>query len=451
MTGADRGLWDRWDEVDRLLDEALDLPEPERTAYVERQAADDLRLSSVVLRLIGRLERDTGRLTRPSRALVREAFAPENEPPGMADLAPGTSAGRYVIVGRRGRGGMATVYEAERTDGVYQQRVALKVLRRGLDTDDLIRRFLTERQILSTLTHPGIARLLDGGALPDGRPFLVMELVDGLPITAFADERRLDLRARLELFLEVADAVHAAHRRLVVHRDIKPSNILVDDEGRAKLLDFGIAKLLGPDADHATATERVLTPDYASPEQMRGDPITTGTDVYQLGLLLRELLTGLPPRRSGPAVPDQPTRPSRAARESREGVPVPEARAAARQSTPDRLASALTGDLDVIVATALRPDPDERYGSADELAADVRRHLEGRPVVAHPESLAYRARKFIGRHPLFLPGAAAALVAVVGFMVVITLQNQRLERERDAADLASQRAIATQDFLVDLL
>jgi len=443
---ADALLWQRWDEVDRLLEEALDLPVEQRASHVVRRAAGDAALRDLVLGLLDRLKEAGGRVTGPPEAVVRGAFAQDGETTAPEDLAPGTPVGRYVVGERRGRGGMATVYQAERSDGAYQQRVALKVLRRGLDTDDLVRRFLTERQILSSLVHPNIAQLLDGGSLADGRPYLVMELVDGQPITVYADTARLDPRARLDLFLQVVDAVRAAHRRLVVHRDIKPSNILVDADGRAKLLDFGIAKLLEADDGITETGTRALTPDYASPEQVRGDPITTGTDVYQLGLLLRELLTGLPPVADEP-----PLRPSRATRLEITGAPIPDDRAAARGTTVPKLARVLRGDLDLIVGTALRPDPDDRYASADELAADLRSYLRGHPIRAHPESTAYRMRKFLGRHPLFLPGAAAVTVALVAFITVLEVQNRRVVRERDAAEAASRRALATQEFLVDLL
>jgi serine/threonine-protein kinase len=356
-----------------------------------------------VLRLLTRLaggHPDFG----PSEDVVLAAFAGDRPGGGGDDLPEGTEVGRYRIVRRVGRGGMATVYEAERADGAYEQQVALKVLRRGLDTEDLVRRFLTERQILSSLSHPNIARLLDGGSTAAGRPFLVMELVPGEPITSWADRHRLDVDARLRLFLSVAEAVHAAHRQLVVHRDIKPSNILVDADGRVKLLDFGIAKLLDTESEHTDAgATRPLTPDYASPEQLGGGRITTATDVYQLGLLLRELLTGVRPLATETQPGEPPIRPSRAAALPAQSGRSPSERAALREATPARLARRLRGDLDVIVGKALRPEPGERYASADVLGSDVRRHLEGRPISAYPESPLYRARKFITRHPMIPP------------------------------------------------
>ncbi|MFN2316064.1 MAG: protein kinase [Gemmatimonadales bacterium] len=441
-------LWERWEEVDHLLNEALDLPDNERERHVRAAMAGDDPLAALVLRLLERLR--GGIEVAPRDAVVLAAFsggAPEDD---LEDLTAGTEVGRYRILRRLARGGMATVYEAERADGAYDQRVALKVLRRGLDTEDLVRRFLSERQILSSLSHPNIGRLLDGGATASGRPFLVMELVTGETITAWADQHQLDVPARLKLFLGVADAVQAAHRQLVVHRDIKPSNVLVGSDGRVKLLDFGIAKLLQEDEVRTAAGTRALTPEYASPEQVRGDPITTATDVYQLGLLLRELLTGVRPLAGDTSPGEPPVRPSRAALLAGRGAAEPTVRAAVRCSTPEQLARTLRGELDIIVSKAVRADPTERYGSAEEFAADIQRYLQGRPIEAHPESATYRFRKFAGRHPFFVPGVMVAQLVIVGFLAVLGLQNRRVTRERDAAELATQRALATQGFLVDL-
>jgi serine/threonine-protein kinase len=350
-------LWERWDEVDRLLNAVLELPPEERAASLAREAAHDPPLRDLVRQLLGRLEGATDRLDGPAEAVVRGAFSGGEKRLRSEDLAPGTVVDRYSVVAFRGRGGMASVYEARRTDGAFEQRVALKVLRRGLDTDDLIRRFVRERQILSSLAHPNIARLIDGGALTDGRPYLIMDLVDGTRITDYADAARLAVPGRLELFLGVARAIHAAHQQLVVHRDIKPSNILVDAVGHVTLLDFGIARLLAGDPGLTETGARILTPDYASPEQIRGAPITTGTDIYQLGLLLRELLTGLPPLAGDTNPGELPIHPSRAAAIDIGGFPTPDERAGKRATTPARLAHTLAGDLDIIVSKALRPDP----------------------------------------------------------------------------------------------
>jgi eukaryotic-like serine/threonine-protein kinase len=409
-----------------LLAEALELPQPERELYVLRSAADDAELRELVLRLLRRLDTDRGRATAPPAAVVEAAFGSRDE-----ELDPGSIvAERYEIIAHHARGGMATVYEAERADGVYSQRVALKVLRRGLDTDDLVARFRAERQILSSLAHPNIARLLDGGALEDGRPFLVMELVEGEPVTTYAERRNLSTRHRLALALGVADAVHAAHRQLVVHRDIKPSNILVDPEGQVKLLDFGIAKLLAADPAETgiPGTEGAavaLTPEYASPEQLAGGAITTATDVYQLGLLLRELLTGTRPSRA----------PSRASPAN-----------AIRASSPRRI----DRDLETIITKALREEPEERYSSAAEFAADIRRYLRGLPILAHPESTRYRIRKFVRRHRWATTAAAAGVILVIGYALTVTVQSRRIAAERDRAEQEATKAERVTEFLVQL-
>lgn len=439
-------LWQRWDEVDALLAEAHDLPTAEREGFVHHAVPEPGPFRDLVLRLVRRLDDDDPRVAAPADGLISAAFGSGDS----GDLAPGSRVGRFVVRERLARGGMATVYAAERADGAYQQRVALKVLRRGLDTDDLIRRFRTERQILSALTHPNVAKLLDGGSLPDGRPWLAVELVDGESITAWADRRRLDVRARLELFLGVADAVQAAHRRLIVHRDLKPSNILVDEEGRVKLLDFGIAKLLDADDEHTAMDARPLTPAYATPEQHAGDQVTTATDVYQLGLVLRELLTGLRPGSPDGSSHPTTTRVSRLATQAAPDAADPGIRARDRASTPDRLTRALRGDLDVVVAKALREEPDERYASAGELAADIRRHLDGLPVVAHPESVRYRARKFVARNRWSVAAAAVVLALLVTYAVTLSVQTRRIAAERDRAAREASKASEVSEFLVSL-
>ena len=445
-----RLLWERWDEADRLLSAALDLPAGDREGFVRSAVAHDSEFCQLILRLVRRLSEDSTRALAPDESVIVSAFDADDANAPFADLRPGTEVGRYVIVRRHGRGGMATVYEAERSDGAYQQRVAVKVLRRGLDTEDLIRRFLMERQILSSLAHPNIARLLDGGSTEDGRPYLVMELVVGESVTSFADDRQLDVRERLQLFLHVVDAVQAAHRQLVVHRDIKPSNILVDGDGRVKLLDFGIAKLLAVESEHTDIGVRALTPEYASPEQLRGEAITTATDVYQLGLLLRELLTGLRPS-AGDTVPGETQfRGSRLVRRLVEGAPGPESRALTRATTPARLERALSGDLDVILDKTLRPEPDHRYASAGELGTDIRRHLQGLTILAHPESTGYRMRKFVRRHRSAVTAFAGAVLLLAAYALTVTMQRQRIAAERDRAEQEARKAGQVTDFLVHI-
>jgi tetratricopeptide (TPR) repeat protein len=317
------------------------------------------------------------------------------------------------------------------------------VVRRGMDTEEIVRRFRSERQILAHLSHPNIAKLFDAGTTGDGRPYFVMEYVDGKPIDEFCDDRKLSVRERLELFQQVCGAIHFAHQNLIVHRDLKPGNILVTADGVPKLLDFGIAKLLDPaqEAFALTRTElRPMTPDYASPEQIRGEPITTASDVYSLGVLLYLLLTGQRPYRpttDPQALADaicktEPVRPSSAI--ARAGEVKGEAKLLRRQ---------LAGDLDNIVLMAMRKDPQRRYASVDQLSNDIGRYLQDLPVIARKDTLGYRTRKFVGRHKVGVPLAAAVLLLIVGFSVAMTLFWQRAERARE-------RELAFSGLLVEL-
>lgn len=366
----------------------------------------------------------------------------------------GTQIGAYRLIEQIGRGGMGTVFLAERADGQFDQRAALKVIRRGMESDQALRRFLAERQILASLHHPHIARLLDGGVTAEGLPYFVMEHVAGAPLTDHCDQRRLTIDGRLRLFCTVGEAVQYAHRNLVVHRDLKPSNILVTPEGTVKLLDFGIAKVLAEDEkDQDTGLThggRPMTPFYAAPEQFRSEPVTTATDVYSLGVVLYELITGRRPynltsRSSGEVeravLEQEPESPSAALRRiepqpGEGGTKVritPEAIAEARATTPARLRRRLAGELGTIVLTALRKEPERRYRSAEQLVDDVRRHLEGRPVMAHKDTLGYRAAKFVRRHRLGVAAAAALAVLSLGFVASVTFQSARIARERDKA------------------
>ncbi len=368
---------------------------------------------------------------------------------GMDDEPVPERIGPYRILRQLGRGGLASVYLAERADGTFRKHVALKLVRRGLDTGDILQRLRQERQILARLEHPNIARLLDGGSTDDGRPYFVMEYVEGLPIDEYCRRNRVKLEDRLELVRAVCGAVHFAHRNLTIHRDIKPTNILVTAEGTPKLLDFGIAKVLEADGSPSTwemtrhdtrPGMRFLTPAYASPEQIRGELLSTATDVYSLGVLLFRLLSGaapydlddLPFHRietllSDGAVP----RPSQ--RLSAESM----AAAGFAEISLQRLRSRLRGDLDTITSVALRMEPERRYGSAEQLAEDLWRHQRGLPVSARPDRWTYRAGKFVRRHRR---GVAAAVVMVTTLTAVVTTFSYRLVEERDRAVRASSRA-----------
>jgi eukaryotic-like serine/threonine-protein kinase len=397
--------------------------------------------------------------------LARRAGAPD---PDAARPQPAAhdQVGPYRVVGVLGRGGMGTVYLAERDDGHFHHRVALKVLRRGLDTDDIVARFRAERQILASLSHPNIARVFDGGTTDDGLPYFVMEPVEGVPITEYCDTNRLPIAARLALVERVAAAVEYAHRNLVVHRDLKPSNILVDRDGTVKLLDFGIAKVLGSDGDDVSPMTRVgvraMTPEYASPEQVRGDAITTASDVYQLGALLYQLCAGVKPHsvRGGTgAVPNEGVEPPSAAvrRVAVEDGPSPDDIARLRRTDPRRLQARLRGDLDTIILMALRYDPDRRYPTVQQLSGDLARYRAGRTIMARPDTALYRASRFLRRNGPWVAAGTALAASLVALTLVSVRaaaasaeQARALTAERDRAEAEGGKAAEVTRFLVSL-
>ena len=367
----------------------------------------------------------------------------------------GTKAGPYQIISKIGEGGMAVVYRAVRDDEHYKAQVAVKVLRRGLSSSFIIERFRNERQILARLNHPNIARLLDGGTTAGERPYFVMELVDGTPLDDYCDAHKLSTSARLKLFRQVCGAVQYAHSNLIVHRDLKPTNILITNDGSTKLLDFGIAKVLTADTALAEvrttmAAVRLMTPEYASPEQVRGDPITTATDVYALGVVLFELLTGHHPFQRGHPPHElermireaDPERPSTAVRwtetvQDRQGktlVLTPEWVSGARDGRPEKLVRRLRGDLDNIVLRAMRKNPQERYESAGQLSEDIRRHLDDEPVMARPASAAYRAGKFAARHRTGVMAAALIAAALFGGGAIAFREARQASAARERAE-----------------
>ncbi len=430
MIGADR-----WREIDQVFAEALDRPLAERKAFLDEACAGDPELRLAVERLLLADEASDTFLEQPASELL--GLIPK-------EVEAGERLGPYRLLRKLGAGGMGTVYLARREDEHYQQDVALKILRSGLQGTEAVHRFLAERQILARLEHPNIARLYDGGSTPDGRPYLVMELVEGLPVDEYCDRHQLTVDRRFDLFRRICGAVQYAHQNLIVHRDLKPGNILVTEAGEPKLLDFGIAKRLEPGS--ATKPEltrtgsRMMTPSYASPEQVRGEAITTASDVYSLGVLLYGLLAGCGPYRveSGLAheieraiCEQEPERPSAAL--FRAGSPSAEEIARNRATRPQALRRRLLGDLDNIALMALRKEPARRYGSAAQLARDVENHLQSLPVVARPDTLSYRARKFVGRHRVGVSAAALVVLLVAGFIVSLIVQGRRIARERDKA------------------
>jgi len=434
---------DRWREIDVVFQEALGLDPSEWPDFLERRCSDDAELLEAVRGLLGADQRSGPFLEGSAEAIAPNDFAAavRRRTEDLGQDRIGERVGAFRIVRQLGRGGMAGVYEAARADGEFEQRVAIKFLRRGLDTEDFVRRFVVERQILSSLEHPNIARLVDGGTTSQGLPYLALEHVDGVPITQYCDENCCSIDQRLRLFLQVALAVQYAHNNLIVHRDIKPSNILVTPDGQVKLLDFGIAKLLDPEAGPLDAPMTrtgfmPLTPGYASPEQVQGQLITTASDVYQLGGLLYRLLTGERPYEVsgiGSTLEDEimnarPRLPSTAAGDL-EGA----ATAARYGVTPARLQRRLRGDLDTIVLRALRKEPGRRYPTTLEMADDVLRHLDARPILARRESQLYRTGKFLRRHAWVAPVAIAGILLSGAYVATLIRHSQELEEERNVA------------------
>lgn len=352
-------------------------------------------------------------------------------------FAPGTRIGPWQLDEPLDSGGMGTLWRAHRADGAFEQRAAIKLIRAGMDSAGVLARFENERAALATLAHESIARLYGGGTAPDGRPYLAMELVDGSAIDVHCERRALDLAQRLALVAEVCDAVHHAHQRLVVHCDLKPSNVLVTAEGRPKLLDFGLAQLRSTgDAAQASSesAEQGFSLGYASPEQLRGERVTTASDVFSLGALLHELLARAPAFDADRKPATEPPAPSRAAADREETRP---------------LARRLAGDLDAIVRTAMHPDPARRYASAEHLAADIRRHLAGLAVLARPDTLAYRASKFARRNVLATAAVGVALLALVAGLIASTALYRSAERssieESELAAVAEDNLRAAQE------
>lgn len=438
---------DRWNRIEALCAEALERRTEHRAAWVTAACEGDPALREEVLSLLGHLVRDPGFLEEPVASLP-ELFSLADAPDPPEDPR---QIGPWSLLRPLGRGGMGTVWLAEREVEGIRQQVALKLVRLGMDTEDVLDRFRLERRILGALDHPNIARLLDAAATPDGRPYLVMEYVDGVPITEHADREGLSVPARLELMRTICAAVDHAHRHLVVHRDLKPRNIFVTDDGTVKLLDFGIGKVLG-DSEvlgpaRATQTRaRLLTPEYAAPEQIAGAPITTATDVYGLGLLLCELLTGRHPLLTGQETLAEieeatlhrtPTAPSQL--QSTHGE---------REHSRGR--NRIPRDLDMIVLKALRKEPERRYPSAADLADDLRRHLSGHPVTARPDTVGYRVRRFLRRNAAPVTAAAAVLLALVATTAVTLIQSRRVAAESARVTAERDKALEVRGFLMEM-
>jgi serine/threonine protein kinase/Tol biopolymer transport system component len=434
---------ERWQNIERLYHAALECEESKRAAFLAGACGGDEALRREVESLVSYGSRSGKFIEGSALAVVAPALARDESEHDLADERRiiekmiGKRIAQYRIVEQLGAGGMGEVYRAVRADDQYQKQVAIKLVRAGADSGLVIGRFKNERQILASLDHPNIARLLDGGATEESVPYFVMELVEGQPIDKYCDGRRLGIRARLELFQQVLSALKYSHQHQIIHRDIKPANILVTAEGVPKLLDFGIAKMLDSGALSGAVRQtqtmfRAFTPDYASPEQIKAEAITTASDVYSLGVLLYELLTGHWPYRLKTRTPaeieraiceDEPLKPSDVvtevtASEDAATSIAPEATSQARDTNPRQLRDSLAGDLDAIVMMALRKEPQRRYTSVDAFSDDIRKHLGGLPITARPSTVAYRGTKFVRRHKELAVSALVFLVALGGLAIV---------------------------------
>ena len=396
---------EQWERIKELVEAGLEREGEARSCFLDQACAGEPSLRAEVVELIASHERAGSFMAAPAAEMTTRLLADE-----PAESLVGRRMGPYEVVKEIGHGGMGTVYLAIRADEAFHKTVAIKVIKRGMDSDGIIRAFRTERQILATLDHPNVARLLDGGTTTDGRPYFVMDYVDGVPLDVYCANRKLSIVERLRLFQTVCAAVHDAHRHGVIHRDLKPGNILVTPDGTPKLLDFGIAKVLNsewsPTMTSITAIGRPLTPKYASPEQIRGEAITPASDVYSLGVVLYELLTGRPPYQFTSHTPQEverviceqdPQRPSAIGNDTE------------HSPTAGRLRHGLSRDLDTIVLTALQKDPHRRYRSVSDLSEDIRRHLDNLPIAARSDTLAYRTAKFVRRNRASVATAAVSL------------------------------------------
>jgi serine/threonine protein kinase len=444
---------ERWQTVERLYHATLECEEGQRAAFLTRACGGDEALRREVESLVSYGNRTAEFIEGSALELVAPALAGEEaseEDCASCEIAIiekmiGKRISQYRVVEHLGSGGMGEVYRAVRADDQFEKQVAIKLVHAGEASGFIISRFKKERQILASLDHPNIARLHDGGATEEGVPYFVMELVEGQPIDKYCDSKKLGIATRLKLFLQVCSALEYAHQHQIIHRDIKPANILVTEEGVPKLLDFGIAKILDSEALAGVAGEvgktqtmfRAFTPEYASPEQIKAAPISTASDVYSLGVLLYELLTGRRPYRFKTRTPaeieqaiceEEPLKPSTVVTRVEEqnladgttASITPETISKARDSDPKRMHSCLLGDLDAIVMMALRKEPHRRYASADDLSQDVRKHLDGRPITARPSTITYRGTKFLRRHRelAVAVGMLVFLVALASLAIV---------------------------------
>jgi len=454
----------QWQRLKEIFNGALEREGKQRVEYINEKCGADRELFDDVLALM-KAYNQPGAVDRSLEQLRTSAFS------HMENAAePGKHIGPYRITDELGYGGMGMVFLAERADGEFEQTVALKLLRNGITSEEQIRRFRFERQILATLNHENIARLYDGGITEDGQPYFAMEYVEGRPIDEYCDARNLSLKQRLNLFLEVCDAVQYAHRNLIVHRDLKPGNILVTDEGKVKLLDFGIARILTSDND-LSETEPLtqpgmfpVTPSYASPEQIRGESINTSSDIYQLGVVLYELLTGIRPYEINGRTPgeieriiceEEPRRPSTAiirfqSRPGNKNGRNTESNGRAGRSDVKQLSRRLSGDLDTVVMKALHKETERRYVSIEQFASDIGKYLSGKPVSAYPDSWSYRTGKFVQRHRLSVAALAGVIALLVVYAVTVTWYSQRTQAALEEAERERAKSDQVVEFLMGM-
>jgi len=456
---------ERWAQIRRVFDGALERSEVDRAAYLRVACARDDELRREVESLLASHDSAGDFLDKPAAELAGSGQTLISSGIDLQEYPPGHRVGAYELQKCIGRGGMGSVWLATRSDNEFKKQVAIKLVKRGMDTQEILRRFRLERQVLAGLTHPNIAALIDGGSTPDGLPYLVMEYVDGIRIDRYCEQHKSTITERLNLFRDVCAAVQYAHGNLVVHRDLKAGNILVTAEGTPKLLDFGIAKLIRTEFDTLVAAEtrpelRPMTLDYASPEQVRGEPITTATDVYSLGVLLYKVLTGKSPYglagRSDSALrkaicEQEPLKPSAVVLTDEKAV-IPEATQkidVAHEETRDkarrRLKKKLAGDLDMIVLMALRKEPLRRYASVEQFSGDIRRYLEGRPVIARSDTFGYRAARFIRRNAAAVAAATVAVLTLFG-ATIVELRSAERAAQQDLVDEQHLKVLETESL-----
>jgi len=454
-----------WQKVKEIFNAALDLPPAERHSFIEKSCADN-ELREEVEALLASSDEAEDFIEDPALTRVSHLVTAEKMPSYI-----GKQIGSYKIEREIGKGGMGAVYLARRADKEFDKKVAIKLIKRGFDTDEIIERFRHERQILAALEHPNITRLIDGGSTDDDLPYLVMDYVEGLPLNKYCTEKQVSLDARLDIFLQICSAVTYAHQNLIIHRDLKPSNVIVSDDGTPKLLDFGIAKLTAPNSSATLGgtqtTFRVMTPEYASPEQVNGQVVTTASDIYSLGVVLYELLTGQRPFRirtnsaeeiSRIITDTAPTKPSDSLRKGEEEKRRKGERefdkVASKVSSSPLLpfsSSVLRGDLDNIILMAMRKEPERRYSSVEQFAEDIRRYLNGLPVIAREDSFSYRAEKFVKRNKAGVAAGLGIALSLVGGLIATSRQAKIAKKQRDRALRETAKAERINQFLQKML